>query len=67
MESTNHLLEGVDLVWWPTLLRNMAGSPASGAMELSDCELDSFSASLERLAAALALPDVPVSEEVTLP
>ena len=63
MESTGTLLKGVDLVWWPTLLRLL--DEVENETRAPVCS--SFTTNLEELPVLAAYGDADACEELTLP
>ena len=68
MNASTSALEGISLVWWPTLLQHFPTpeTPALSADNFDD-DTDSFTAALHNLANALRLAEVGDLEEITLP
>ena len=68
MNALTSTLEGISLVWWPTLLQHLPAPEieASAAENIGD-DTDSFTTTLHNLANALRLAEVGDLEEITLP
>lgn len=62
MEDAASILEGVDLAWWPTLLRSL-----SEVEEDIAGPGDAFTTSLHEFAILVAGEDMDAFEEFTLP
>jgi hypothetical protein len=68
MNALTSALEGISLVWWPTLLQHLpAPEIEAGAEETIGDDTDSFTTTLHNLANALRLAEVGDLEEITLP
>ena len=61
MEDAASILEGVDLAWWPTLLRSLSEVDEEIAAG------DAFTTSLHEFAILVAGEDMDAFEEFTLP
>ena len=67
METATHPLEGISLVWWPTLLQNSVPSRELLASDERD-ENEWFTGLLHSLATALTCAEsCDLEEEITLP
>ena len=60
MRHAAAVLEGIDLAWWPTMLRSLAEDDKDGLSE-------TFNAQLSELAAIVRSEDADALEELTLP
>jgi hypothetical protein len=70
METPRQLLEGFSLAWWPTLLRSFWGAPMvepAPVRKDQECELDSFTATLQDFSGILHSADADALDEMTLP
>ena len=72
MNASTIALEGISLVWWPTLLQHFPtpeSTPETPSLSVDSFEddTDSFTAALHNLANALRLAEVGDLEEITLP
>jgi hypothetical protein len=66
MKAMRHSLEGISLVWWPTLLRNSYTETTRSSNFNGDH--NNFTTALQSLANVLSAADaVDIDEEVTLP
>jgi hypothetical protein len=67
MNASTSTLEGISLVWWPTLLQHSPIVTEALAADSSGDDTDSFTTTLHNLANALRMAEVGDLEEITLP
>jgi hypothetical protein len=67
MNASTSTLEGISLVWWPTLLQHSPTVTQALSGDASSDDTDSFTTTLHNLAQALRLAEVGDLEEITLP
>jgi hypothetical protein len=69
MDTPLQLLEGINLAWWPTLLRSFWHIPTTELALVGDpqCDLDSFTATLQDFSRLLQSADVDALDEMMLP
>jgi hypothetical protein len=69
MDTPQQLLEGINLAWWPTLLRSFWHTPTTELAPVGDpqCDLDSFTATLQDFSRLLQSADVDALDEMMLP
>jgi hypothetical protein len=67
MNASTNTLEGISLVWWPTLLQHFSTPTEAFAADAVGDDTDNFTTALHNLANALRLAEAGDLEEITLP